>query len=567
MTTTRRRILAILTAAATLAGGLAFGATANAAETAASLTLNAGTGETLAGHTFKAYRIGTWKDVVTNATNVTSFGVQLESTKAKTWVEAAITAANAKLGTDKITIPNGYDAAGAIAKMNDTNTADMRRLRELAKQLAATAANSGVTTVAFPASTTGTVKATVNEGLYLITDSNGNPMIIPTTMNGKSFADRTLGVALVKGKGVKVTKTITNTGNLADQTKKSAGVLVGDTVTQKLVLTIPNGKVGGALKFKIVDAPSKMSLVTGTLIAKTWDGTTVRNLTVGTDVILYQTAGQKVAGDATLLAADGKTRTDPDLTVPNGGFILDATKLLTTHPGRQLVIEYKAKVTAAGTTSANGASNTATVNGTFSDGVQTVIATASDKTTMLAFPLTITKTDNATGDKLNGAKFQVQDTRDNTWLTYDYATGRWTRGTDQSKATTFVSGDTNHDGVADSKDTASEKGKVTIPNLGASTYLIKEIQQPSGYSSIAKPTFKATISDTGATTITGVDNPNLSVKADDRNVTVKNIKSITELPDTGGVLAVMFWVVCAIPFLGLALIGAIRGGMLRRQGR
>lgn len=143
-----KRLAAMCAATASLST-LGLAGTAMAVETpttgdtaTASITLNAAEGNTLAGHTFTFYRLGSYGDITANGdTDVRSLTVSKIDDASDKWIAAA----NTKAG---ITDLQGFDAAGDLAHAtgdkNRQSPTDAKQtmLREAAKQLAGTASPS-----------------------------------------------------------------------------------------------------------------------------------------------------------------------------------------------------------------------------------------------------------------------------------------------------------------------------------------------------------------------------------------------------------------------------------------
>ena len=196
-----RTMLAAACAGTALLYGFSLAGTAAAADQA-TLTLNAAQGSTLAGHTFGVYRIGGYHDAVSSGEAIASFGVR-GTTASNAWAQDAIDNYNQAEAED-IDIPLGYDAAGAVASLADTGSA--MQIRGIAKALAEssrrpaaakTVTGSGIQAV-----------VTVEEGYYLVVDSQGAPMLIGTKIDGRSLNGTELGVATVKSKSITVDKRI-----------------------------------------------------------------------------------------------------------------------------------------------------------------------------------------------------------------------------------------------------------------------------------------------------------------------------------------------------------------------
>lgn len=541
-----KKSLAAACAAAALLSGLAFSGTAMAAGQA-TITLNAAQGSSLAGHTFEVYRIGGYYDVVTSGGKVSSFGVRGDTTS-NAWAKDAIGDYN-QSADDDIEIPLGYDEAGAIAALADKGTA--LQIRGAAKALAESSRLPAAVTTVQGSGTQAVID--VEEGYYLVVDSEGAPMLIGTKINGMDLKDTTLGVTTIKSKSLTVDKKIgADEGSLKDD----GSYTVGSTVTQTITTSVPNSKLGGALAWKITDTPTGLAYIKGSLTAKLQDGTNVTDL-----LKVYDTAGANVPGDATLVDALGK-RTDPDLTVPKDGFVIDAKQLMQTHPDKQVTITYKAKVTG------HDASNTAKITTVFADGADTTPVEDEDESTNSDYGFDLDKTSfDDPKLKVNGAGFKIKDQDLNKWLSYDHATGMWSEAADQAAATEFLTGDTNHDNKVDSTDDTAKAGRLEFAGLGAGEYLIQETTAPEGYSSygIAMPSLTVTITEDGQVTFNGKDLPALTTDDGDGTVTVANIASLTDLPQTGGAWSALPWIIAALAAGGIGLTAIRTGGKVRRN--
>lgn len=565
--TINRKFVAALVASAALAAPMAgIAMTANAADTQTGIVVNAPEGQVIHG-TLTAYRLGTYADIETDATTgkVKSVNVVGDTTTNK-WAGNAIDSWNAAEGDSKnldITKPNGYDNVGAIAQLNDagykTNgvavdtTTATKRLAGVANKLTKVADKP---TVAATINANGkqTVTLNVPDGLYLLVDSAGNPLIIGTKIGGKDMTKMALGTVTVKEANV-VDKKVKTTVD-ADYTDDSTET-VGRTIDVKLTDAIPNGAhAGGAVVYKLMDTPTDMDLVPSSIAVK------VGNTDVTSKVKLYTTAGTVVKGDATLVAADGTTRTDPDLTVPKNGFVIDASSLLKDYAARQLTVTYKAKINGYITTKT--AYNDITTNTTWQDGTDTHLTHQSDRSTVKYYDLTLHKTaQDDTTRKVNGAGFKIRDERRGAWLKMDFATGNWSDATNETSATEFFTGDTNHDGKVTSADDTAQQGVIQFKGLSAGTYTIKETTAPVGFRAedFSMPTLKAVISRDGTIKVTGDRLPTLTVDNGNGDFTVKDIDSLLQLPQTGGVWTIGTYLAAA------TLVGILAAGTASYAGK
>lgn len=567
--TTRRMpmiVTAMACATASMLAGLALGPSAMAADT--TITLQGANGASLAGHTFNVYQIGTYTGVVLKGDRISSLGIQ-GTTESNAWADDAITIANGydKDTSDDITKVGGYDAAGSIAAIDMAKQA--KQLSNI--QAALNASSRKPATVAGGADLT-TQDATLNitvpeEGLYYITDSAGSPIIIGTKSGAGTAMSgapgRTLGVAVIKSKSVTTDKKVvvdrdgrqvSKQGDAADP----VAVTVGDTVTHTIDVTVPNT----AVKFKLADAPAGQEYVKGSLkVALSGTATDVTADTVIYDGVT-QHGAKALPGDATLKKED-RTPADPDITVPAGGWALNATKLITTQGGKKITITYQSVVTKA--TAEKPSENSVSGTAIFKDGAHYTVVTNGDKVDLKSYDFTLKKVSAADVNTLvDGAEFQIQ--RGDKYLKLDTTTGEWSEAADQASATTFTTGDSNNDGKVDHKDNAAQKGLIAFKGLGYGTYTVTETKEPAGYASYAKPSFTVTIDDAGtAIRFAGKDQPGLTTGIDNNTVQVKNVANLTQLPQTGGVLAFAFWLACAMPLFAIGGTMAVRGARNRRD--
>lgn len=577
--TTRRMpmiVTAMACATASMLAGLALAPSAMAAGT--TITLNGADGNSLAGHTFNVYQIGTYTDQILNGTQISSLGVR-GTTASNAWAADAISIANAydpDTG-DNIAKVYGYDDAGNIANIKmDSQT---RQLRNISKALSQSSRRPAAIQGGANLTTTQST-LTVNvpaEGLYYITDSAGNPIMIGTKSGNANIMKndakdpqwRTLGVAVVKSKSVRVDKKVQvsrdgRTVGKDGTATNPVGVTVGDTVTNTVEVTVPNKQAAGAVKFKLVDQPKGQTYVQGSLSVRLKNAP---QTDITADAVIYdgttQNNAKSIPGDPTLKTADNKPA-DPDLAIPAGGWGIDGKNILDKYSNRTIVITYRMTVDKASVT--DPANNTIHTYGTFTDGIHFTTITDQDKADIKAYDFTLRKVDAGNVNTLlDGARFQIQ--RNGKWMNLDWNTGKWSDAANQGSATVFVTGDTNHDGTVNNRDDASQRGLIRFKGLGYGTYTVTETREPAGYASYAKPTFTVTIDDAGTSIQyrgTGTV-PNLTSRLDNNTVQVKNVANLTQLPQTGGVLAFAFWLACAMPLFAIGGTMAVRGARNRRD--
>lgn len=577
--TTRRMpmiVTAMACATASMLAGLALAPSAMAADT--TITLQGADGASLAGHTFDVYRIGTYTDQILNGTRISSLGVRGD-TASNAWAADAIGIANAydPSTADDIGKVYGYDDAGNIANIKMDSQA--RQLRNISKALAQSSRRPAAIQGGANLTTTRST-LTINvpsEGLYYITDSAGNPIMVGTKSGNANIMKndakdpqwRTLGTAVVKSKSMRVDKKVQVQRNGATVGKDGTasdpvGVTVGDTVTNTVEVTVPNKQAAGAVKFKLVDQPKGQTYVKGSLSVRLKNAP---QTDITADAVIYdgttQNNAKSIPGDPTLKTADNRPA-DPDLAIPAGGWGIDGRNLLDKYSNRTIVITYRMTVDKASVT--DPANNTVHTYGTFTDGIRFTTITDQDKVDIKAYDFTLKKVDAGNVNTLlDGARFQIQ--RNGKWMNLDQNTGKWSDAADQDAASVFITGDSNHDGTVDNRDDARQRGLIAFKGLGYGTYTVTETREPAGYASYAKPTFTVTIDDAGTSIQyrgTGTV-PNLTSRLDNNTVQVKNVANLTQLPQTGGVLAFAFWLACAMPLLATGGMMAVRGARNRRD--
>lgn len=504
MENTNLKRLAAMCAAAASLSALGLAGTAMAVETpttadtaTASITLNAAQGNTLAGHTFDFYRLGSYGDITANGDkDVKSLTVNKLDDASDKWIAAA----NTKAG---ITDLQGFDAAGDLAhvgKDGEPTGTVQGQLREAAKQLAASASASKIAAVKTVPGTGDTMTVSdLPNGLYLIVDSDGVPMIVGTPIQGtKTLNGVTLGTLTVKSKTTTIDKKVSrdrlNKGTFIDSkaggTEDSASFTVGETVDFKYVFTLPN-----------------MQAATQTVVKDTMSGLTL-------------------AGDPAF-SIDGKAVTPSVAKGENGdGFTATFDQaFIKANSAKQVTVTYQAVV--ANAKRAAQASNTAAISTTFYDGTAASKTTvdSNDTATVSAYDVNIRKT-NFKGDQaLQGAGFKIRNKDTGKWMKQDpKKAGSWTYVDTQGEASQFLTG---------------ENGQLNIAGLGAGNYHVVESKVPDNMTSLVTVAFDMTITDGGKVSTSADTNKLITGQPTGDNkwtITVRNIDALTELPQTGGLL-------------------------------
>lgn len=521
----------------------------------ANITLKAAPGNTLVGHTFTFYKLANYGDLSTDTgkTKVTGFSATAPDEKAEAWAKKAIDAYNNedKNGANDVKIPTAYDASGAI--VNLAGVANSAKLTGVVKHLAAdTTGMTAAATVKPDAAQKDALTVTVPEGVYLIVDSEGMPLLAGTQANvggkllnvtsrdGATDAIDVAHTVTIKSKIASVDKKVSDVANKADDAadKDHTAVTVGATYNFQADTTVPSNRTGAFKSYTLTDAPEGMEIVKGSV------SVSVKN-----------------SGDAyTPVALDSSSIKYEGAGVPANGFVIDGAKLLEQHADKQIRITYKAKITGkAAPGSVDLGHNTITASVVGKDDSETT-AGGTDVVNVKTARFTLHKTNVQTTAhsghaKLNGAKFIISHANGDaagTGMVFDKATGQWSDATEGKDATVFTTGDADGDGaLSDAENKAPTAGTIDFEGLGVGEYIVTETKAPEGYLTGAddRPSFKVTVTadKDGTPTLsfkglgknaglvldngTGAEAPNQTGMAG--SITVENAAKFSELPSAG----------------------------------
>lgn len=511
----------------------------------ATITLNAQTAGQLTGHTFKAVKIASYDVYGTEPNQSVTLRTE-DDVKAEVVKYLTATSHYAEADGDPLAWAQQQDApkldqSDASPWLGDGTT------RGLADALAPQA-KSAFTPVINDTTATFTL---TSPGLWLIVDqaatdasSRSLPILAgtPLTINGKQVST---GRIAMKNQTASVSKTV------ADQT-----VAAGQDASYTITTAIPNYvgyKVQG-YQFTVsdtFDVNAPLSYKPGTLTVKVGG----QVLTAGTD---YTVTG---------FDATSKTFTI-DLSkyiTANGFFGTSAPKPESTFTdadlvGKTVTVEYKATVT--GSTGNAGAANKPAIkylnDPTNNENKQEVPGTP---VKVFNFDYTLLKKDKTTNTTLEGAKFAIkQNKAGGKYLAYTTGQdgkGAWSELAAKPESTAA--------GTASGVFATGQAGKVRFPALDEGKYTIEEIAAPAGYTNVGVSfsfEIKANLTGTGAAqtasptyaidadSATGSDRWGLVSNGNGAEATVENVKSITQLPLTGGAGTMLFTVVAVL------LIGA-----------
>ena len=503
-----RKLFAGIAAAATLLGGMALGAASAQADDAATTPLLQ-VNNAQEGHTYTPYRFATFE----NAGNGT-----VEVSTVEAWKDAVTAAADTANGNDSIPAEYKNNPAAYVATFN------AEQIREFATELAKTnplptADGAGLTVTAEQAGTAQPV-AVSGEGWYLVTDTftksgettatTGTPAVVATTVNG--LTDLTIVADKVTGQGNITTVGQFNaknenpltppakTAKVGNVDVDGKTVNVGDTVNFTVSATVPASAANyDVYPFTITDTASKGLKVAATNTFKVQvDGRDV-------DSSLYtvtQTGSAAVGTTTTITFASAKSLAGKTIVVSYTGTV---TKDALTDLGGS--VNNKAMITTNGGASGEGTTESKTYGFQFKK-----IGVDNDANALAGAQFVVKKKDG---------KFLRQDTESKAWSSVD----------DQTNATVFTSG-------AD--------GLVQFKGLAAGDYTVVETNAPNGYAQNFKVTFDVSIAENGTVTFTQDALKQVTLPTGDQIATVKNVKSIAQLPLTGAAGTTLFTVVALL---------------------
>ncbi|PLS24793.1 SpaH/EbpB family LPXTG-anchored major pilin [Bifidobacterium imperatoris] len=510
-----RKLFAGLAAAATLLGGLAISATtANAASNdAATITVN----NAQEGHTYTAYKFATFDNAQGTDDTATSVDVNTEAA----WKEAVYKAADVANGDAAVPAEYGaptdgdYSGTNAAAYVATFDAATARKfVDELSKNI--------------PAGQTGTAAAdgsiSVTEGWFLVTDSyksdnetkTGKSALVATQIkNGDNTFTKidlnkeggqndieTLGVFNAKNENAPVppTKTVDKTASTVN---------VGDVLTYTITATVPSTASGyDPYKFTISDNASKGLDVTQsdsnpfTVVVKNFDANGDKTLAAGTDYTLTQTGN----------AAQGTKTT----------IVFDNVK---DYAGKDIVVTYKGTVTKDAVDSVTNTASVTNNNDQTSEGTPVTKYLGKFDFTKIGV--------DADANGLAGAEFKVKGTDGNAIKFSQDADGTYYPDANGSDTLTSAAGEQGK----------LAKGKIAVRGLAAGTYTVEETNAPSSYAQNFKVTFTVVIGENGGE---GTLQQDALHQVDTTAKTVKNVKSITQLPLTGAAGTALFAVVALL---------------------
>ncbi len=500
-----RKLFAGIAAAATLLGGMALGATSAQADGAAgtpvkgeaTFTFTAETAEQLNNAKLKAYKIGDY--VQYGSGKDVAYGVVTNSAN-KNAVDSALNAAGVTTADKQDNLAAALNA-GALDISATRPWNSLEETRKFANALESEGKLTGGTSVTFTATTgpdEGYYSATVSlpAGIYVFIDSanatgsvtKAIPMIVASgtvDTEKKALTNPTAGATV----NMKNTKNSVKT-----KTVDKASAAIGDTLTYTLTGTIANP---APTEFKFTDKPGKGLTIKAGTFKFYADNTEVPTTDSATDFTVPTsdvTGGENVSFDV---------------------IVNNPSK----YAGKTIKVTFNATI-----------NDQASVTDGVVNKLDNYSTDVEAKTKFVGFDFTKVDPD---GKGIENVTFQVKD-GDTTLYFVKQNDGSYKKAasTTTSDATTDVTTDAN--------------GKLTFTGLDATkTYTVTETKRAGDAYLDIKPSF--TVSFTNGEAVlskTATSDPwglvNTTAK------TVKNVKSITQLPLTGAAGTTLFTVVALL---------------------
>ena len=497
-----RKLFAGVAAAATLLGGMAFGATAaNAAATdTATITVN----NAQTGYTYTGYKFATFDNIQGEAPNATS----VEVNTVAAWKDAVAAAADVANGNAAVPAEYAENPAAYVA------TFDAATARKFTDEL----------TKRIPAGEQGTADVngviTATEGWFLVTskaEKAGKSALVATQIisGNKTYTKITLdaedGQHNIDALGQFNAK---DENAPTPPTKKADGkgtVNVGDTVNYTITAVVPPAAAGyDTYKYTITDAASKglnVSEVYANFVVVVKGATGDTTLTPNVDYTLDQKGSY-----------DDEGGTVTTIAFPN----------VKHYAGKTIQVTYKGVVTSDAVDQVTNKATVKNNNDQTAEGEPVVKKLGKFDFTKIGVG------NDAKG--LAGAEFQVSADGGKTFIKFS----------DDNDGVYYPTNADYGDETlksADGMGTQKTLGKVAVRGLAEGTYTVQETKAPTGYAENFKVTFTVTIGKDGGEGTLAADKlqqVNTSKK------TVLNVKSITQLPLTGAAGTMLFTVVAVL---------------------
>ncbi|KAB7790410.1 isopeptide-forming domain-containing fimbrial protein [Bifidobacterium leontopitheci] len=566
-----KKILAGIAAVATLATGMAFGATTANADavdmpadaTPSTITLNKPEGADTSRSTYTAYRIAAYTDPVVADNKLTSVGLNpVDGSQWDAKISAAIKAAGIDTTGSK---SNLY----ALANLNTTT--DAAKLRAFVDNLSVpTKLGSDEPAVTGTTLTVGEATTVPDQGWYFVTDSHGTNLLVGTALTDAAgnvyttlvntanspATEQQLGVVDVKPEPPAAAPTVAKRVYRGTTYRKATGTAstanIGDTLTYVVSSVIPTTTAGQTAAFTFTDNASAGLDVNAGSIKVFYDN---------------DTDDRYNDGDTLLTAGTDYTLTGPTATA-DGTLTKVTVNDVTGNDGKTLVLLYQATATKAAPN--QQVTNSATA--TYADS-----APSQPATTKVSFGWFSIKKVDSRAAGIKGATFTVRDW-DNGGQLIKFekgsANGTWVRAADQNATVDNVNVFTDMPSNAG--------GALFIWGLASGgRYTVMESKAAEGYAQQYRAGFYVSFDANGSPSIVRdkyLDSYNLvtlrNKKGEITNggtadpavfAQVLNVKNIAELPLTGGTGTMLF--AAATVVFGIVGVALFKVGGSRRARR
>ena len=571
-----RKLLAGIAAAATLLGCAALGTASASADGTATITaVNAQQNST-----YTAYKFAEFSNIQGDSSTGAIKSVDVSTVATGAYLDIIATAA--KNAMNVADIPNEYkdNVAAYVATFTGTT---LRKFASYVQAHIGDATNIGdfqgasLTTDADGAPTDRTLNLDKGEGWYLVTNTVSGESaprsvaVVASTISGyqtmilsKDDGQNNiveLGKFNVKEenapnaphKYVYDGKMCDEGARITDNTTKLDGksVSVGDALCYVVVTNVPKGAQGYDPYQMLIEDTASKGLTVDTSSVRAYHGDMA-----GTGLKMETNEYTVTSSNS---AEGGKTMT---VTVNDA------------HDwyGTKLWIVYKATVNEqAGSAAAVTLSNSAKVKHNATAASASWSEAGMTKQYVGSFNFTKVGPDK---ELLKNAKFAVYSGTQTTgtplkFTKVDNGNDSWTYYYNPDGTETEVASDANGRVVV-----YGLKAKMTNGVEGDGKYTLKEIQAPTGYLNVESTmpvfTVEAQLNDNAGTltATTGLESNNntlnLATKTDTEGVRVKNVKSITQLPLTGGAGIILFSVIAAL-LVAVAAIVTVKIRFVRRE--
>ena len=559
-----RKLLAGIAAAATLLGCAALGtASASADDTGATITIM----NAQQGHTYKAYKVATFSNVKVDGDTITSMDIDtVQNDNLQTALKGAITKAGQ-------TLPGEYEN-NPMAFVATFNAAAARQFADCFLEGTIGLPDvSDTKIIADDGSAPNTAVLNVPEGWYLVTDSeNGTDFktaLIASTVQGKTkfktvqteeqaALDGTLGSFYVKKENAPLApvKNIYKDGSYTNL-KNTKSVNIGDTLHYQVRTSVPKAATGRAdytITFKD-NASNGLQINQGsiTVCHKAKDAAAGEQCSAIDPANVNDSyVGDASSGTVTTVVVSGVSK----------------------YVGDYVFLRYTATVT-ADVLGSDGTGrvlhNEATVK--HADGAES----EAGETTQYVGDLKFYKYGEENGGKVNlsGVKFTVHRGT-------AAAASSGNADLKFSLVDSSVAGVYKYDPVNGSATISTgEGGVLQLKGLEEGDYTFVETEPATGYAKNFMPTFSVNmdITPNSASAVAAplIENPltsynngwklasNWTDPSDNsERVRVKNVKSITQLPLTGGAGIILFSVIAAL-LIAVAAVVTVKIRSVRRE--